>query len=80
MPMVSIIRIGKMIDNPAIIASSYEENTEVTIAMLQTRPNLALISSVKMQPNLLSGYYNASIDAVELYMTDTTGYRYLRIT
>ena len=68
-----------MIDNPAIIATSYEENTEVTIAMLQTRPNLSLVSTVKRQPNLLNGYYNAATDTVELYVTDATGYRYIRV-
>lgn len=69
-----------MIDNAAIVATPYEENTEVTITMLQTRPNPALLSPVKMQPNLLSGYYNASTDLVELYMIDSTGYRYLRVS
>lgn len=67
------------ISGASIVATPYEENTEATVNMLQTRPNLALISTTKMQPNLLSGYYNASTDAVELYMVDSTGYRYLRI-
>lgn len=47
--------------------------------MLNERPNLTVDLASPLKPGQLVGYYNATVDAVELYTIDQTGYRYIRI-
>lgn len=67
--------------NGAVVGSKgIEQNTLVAIEMLLARPNVNQILSTAVSPNTLYGYYNASSDRVELYITDYNGQRYLRVS
>lgn len=75
-----ITLVGKMpFSSPYIGSTPYEEDTSVTILMLNERPDTTQDLATPLKPGQIVGYYNAVIDAVELFTIDRTGYRYLRI-
>ena len=55
------------------------QNTEITIELLQSPPNTAEYLNVPVSPHTLVGFYNDVLDAVELYVTDGTGRRYIKV-
>lgn len=63
----------------SISAQPIADNTDITIAMLQDEPNPNEFLLTPVAPNTLFGYYNTGSDSVELYVTDTTGTRYIRV-
>ena len=67
------------INRSSISAQVIRENTDVAIEMKAIRPDTSVFFSSPVAPNILSGYYDAFADQVELYIIDPSGNRYVRI-
>lgn len=67
------------INRSSISAQPIRENADVAIEMKATRPDTSVFFASPVAPNILSGYYDAFTDQVELYIIDPTGNRYVRI-
>lgn len=66
--------------NPGYISSQpIDEDVDVTISLLTTRPSALTVIDPPKSPGLIVGFYNGSIDAVELYMVDGSGTRYIKV-
>lgn len=67
--------------NPSSIASASitQDNFDIPIEILGFRPALGQYYATATTPNKLVGYYDSINDVVELYLTDNTGRRYLRV-
>jgi hypothetical protein len=68
------------IQRSSISASPIIENYDVTVEFLIERPSTEVFQTVQDTPGKVVAYYDGLIDAVELYVVDKTGYRYLRVT
>ena len=67
------------INRSSISAKSIREDTDLTIVLLQAPPNTQQYLDVPVAPNVLVGFYNDVTDVVQLYVTDATGRRYIRV-
>lgn len=66
--------------NPALFDSQpISENTDVTIELLTVRPDPGAYMATAVKPNRLVGYYDSFTDSVELYISDNSGHRYMKI-
>jgi hypothetical protein len=65
--------------SPYIGSTPYEDDTSVTILMLNERPDVYTDLVTPLKTGQIVGYYNSVVDAVEMYTIDETGYRYIRI-
>ena len=55
------------------------QNTDLSIKMLGELPDTAQYLDTPVTPNVMVGYYNAITDTVQLYVTDQTGRRYIKV-
>lgn len=60
-------------------ANILEDNFDFAIEIVTTRPPVGTYSDTATIPNKLLGYYDPTNEVVELYVTDNTGRRYLRV-
>ena len=67
------------INRTQISAQSIKENTEITVNLLLTPPDPNVYLDTPVEPNMLVGFYNDMTDTVQLYVTDTTGRRYIPV-
>jgi len=67
------------INRTSITAQSIKENTDLTVQLLALPPSTTQYLETPVEPNTLVGFYNDVLDAVELYVTDATGRRYIRV-
>lgn len=67
------------INNSAIATTDITEIDTVAIEIFETRPSTEYMNTPGT-PNTLVGYYNPSRDIVELYMRDSSGYRFVKIS
>ena len=67
------------INRVSLTAESLTTNTDITLELLVTRPEENVYMDTPVTPNRLVGFYNAQTGTVELYLSDNTGYRYLRV-
>ena len=67
--------------NPINLASLnvLESDTDVVIEMLNNKPISTRYYDIATTPNKLCGYYNPETEKVELFVTDYTGRRYLKV-
>jgi hypothetical protein len=56
------------------------ESYDVSIRMVSTQPDTDEIQNPTVLPNEVIGYYNFTLDVVELYIANRQGTRYLRVT
>ena len=68
------------IQRSSITAASIIGNYDVTIEFLAERAYTEVFQTTQDTPGKIVAYYDGLIDAVELYVVDKTGYRYLRVT
>lgn len=68
------------IDPSALTSKTVFNNYDVVIEMLTTRPYTDRDTNPVTVPGKLVGYYNPQQDAVELFVTNAFGNRYIRIT
>jgi hypothetical protein len=64
---------------PYIGSESYENSGDVRITMLTTRPDINEPMTTALPAGQLLGYYNATLDTVELYTIDSTGLNYIKV-
>ena len=67
------------INRSSISAQSIRENTDLTIEILNELPNTSAYLDTPVTPNVLFGFYNHILDKVQLYVSDPTGRRFLKI-
>ena len=67
------------INRTSITADDIRQNYDVAIKMLATQPSTTEILETPVSPNVLVGYYNAVLNVVELYVTSSNGYNYIRV-
>jgi len=66
--------------NPSQLGTAAaEDNNLATVEFLLTRPQAGVYNQTPQIPNKLFGYYDGLTDTVEIYISDATGYRYLRV-
>lgn len=67
--------------NPSAIAtqSVADQDTPAVIEMLTTQPNSSITFSPPRPPGQICGFYNGSIDGVELWVVNNSGTRFLRV-
>ena len=67
------------INRTSITANDIRQNYDVAIKMLANRPSTTEILETPVSPNVLVGYYNDVLNVVELYVTSSNGYNYIRV-
>lgn len=67
------------INRVSFSSESIKENYDITLELLTTRPVEGEYLTTAVTPNRMVGYYNNSLDKVELFITDATGYRYIKV-
>jgi hypothetical protein len=67
------------ISRTSFSAQSITENTDISIEMLSIKPDTTKILSTAVRPSTMFGYYNDAADVVELYLSDSTGKRFIRV-
>ena len=67
------------INRSSLSSQSLKQNTDVTLELLVTRPVENVYLDTPVTPNRMVGYYNYSLNRVELFVTDATGYRYIKV-
>lgn len=67
------------INRTSITAQSIKENTDITVFLLGSPPNPNVFLDTPVTPNILVGFYNDATDTVQLYITDSTGRRYIPV-
>ena len=67
------------INRNSFTAQSLTENSDITLELLQVRPDINAYLDNPVTPNKMVGYFNNLVGGVELYITDPTGRRYIRV-
>ena len=67
------------INRSSFSAQSIAVNTDISIQLLPAPPDTTVYLETPVTPGIMVGYYNDQSDAVELYITDSTGYRYIKV-
>jgi len=67
------------INRTSITAEDIRVNTDIAVQMLANRPDTSATLVTPVTPNLLVGYYNNTLNVVELYVTSGSGYNYIRV-
>lgn len=67
--------------NPSTIASqsATDQATPCVIEMLTAQPSTSNLLSPARPPGQICGFYNGAIDAVELYVVNSAGLRFVRV-
>jgi len=66
------------INRVSLTAQSIQD-TDLSIKMLGELPDTTKYLDTPVPPNIMVGYYNAITDTVQLYVTDQTGRRYIKV-
>ena len=64
---------------PGISSVPVAQNEDVVIQMVNARPILNTSFPVRQAPGRVVGYYNPSLDAVELFVVGRSGQRWYKI-
>ena len=67
------------INRSNIAAQDITQNHDISIRLLSSKPDVREYLETPVTPNLLCGYFNDATDTVELYLTDGTGRRYIKV-
>ena len=67
------------INRTSITAQDITQNYSFAIKLLTTRPDTNAIQNPTVEPNIMAGFYDSTRNVVELYVTDQTGRRYLKV-
>ena len=67
------------INRVSFSAESIKENTDITIELLEARPVDGEFLDTPVTPNRMVGFYNSVANQVELFISDPSGYRYLKV-
>lgn len=67
------------INRNSFTTQSIHDNIDITISMLPALPDTTKYLDTPVTPNIMVGYYNDITDTVQLYVTDATGRRYVKV-
>jgi len=67
------------INRNSFTAQPLTENSDITLELLQVRPDVNAYLDTPVTPSKMVGYFNNLVGGVELYLTDATGRRYIRV-
>ena len=67
------------INRTSLSAQSIKQDVDITIQLLSTLPDTTKYLDTPVTPNIMVGYYNDITDTVQLYVTDQTGRRYIKV-
>jgi len=67
------------INRNSFTSESIQENTDINIQLLLSPPDTSEYLDVPVTPNIMVGFYNDVTDTVQLYVTDSTGRRYIKV-
>ena len=67
------------INRVSFTTDSLKSNTDVTLELVSPRPDTTAYLDTPVTPNKMVGFYNSAIGVVELYITDGTGRRYIKV-
>lgn len=67
------------INRVSFTTEAIADNTDITLEILQTRPEENVYLDTPVTPNKMFGYFNNLVGGVELYITDSTGRRYIKV-
>ena len=67
------------INRVSFSSQSLTENSDITLEIVQVRPDVEAYLDTPVAPNKMVGFYNNLVGGVELYITDATGHRYTRV-
>ena len=67
------------INRSSFSAEDITTNYSVAIQLLGTKPDTSVSLTTPVEPNVMFGYYNDTIDAVELYVSNAFGTRYIKV-
>ena len=67
------------INHSSIATQDIRTNHEVAIELLSTRPDVNEVLSSPVTPNVMVGFYNNALGVVELFITDNSGLRYIKV-
>jgi len=65
--------------NRSVLAAQSIYNIDLTIKMVSSLPDTTQYLDTPVAPNVMIGYYNDITDTVQLYVTDQTGRRYIKV-
>ena len=67
------------INPPSISSVDYSESFDAQIRVTRDKPNTFITLNPPEKVQMLVGYYDVANDRMQLYITNDTGTRYLRI-
>ena len=67
------------INRSVISAQPISTNYDVAIRMVVDRPDVNAVLAQPTDPNIMVGFYNNALNVVELFVTDPSGLRYVKV-
>ena len=67
------------INRSSLSAQDIATNYDVAIELVTTRPDVNEVLATAVAPGVMVGFYNNALGVVELYVTDPSGLRYIRV-
>ena len=67
------------INRSSLSAQDIATNYDVAIELMTTRPDVNEVLTTAVAPGVMVGFYNNALGVVELYVTDPSGLRYIRV-
>jgi hypothetical protein len=67
------------INRTSISAQDITQDPSFSIKLASTRPDTTAYLSTPVEPNVMIGFYDSTLNAVQLYVTDPTGRRYIKV-
>ena len=67
------------INRSSLSAQDIATNYDVAIELVTTRPDVNEVLTTAVAPGVMVGFYNNALGVVELYVTDPSGLRYIRV-
>ena len=64
---------------PGMTSIPVDENPDVVIQMVNSRPILNVAFERRLPPGKIVGFYNSNLDGVELFVVGTSGQRWYKI-
>ena len=67
------------INRTSISAQDITQDPSFSIKLASTRPDTTAYLDLPVEPNVMIGFYDSNLNAVQLYVTDPTGRRYIKV-
>ena len=67
------------INRTSITAQDITQDPSFSIKLAATRPDTTAYLATPVEPNVLIGFYDSTLNVVQLYVTDPTGRRYIKV-